>query len=378
MSDNVNITPGSGVVVTSEQMSGDSSQCQLFKLAISTAGVRTLIPADAANGLDVDVTRVGGNVTVVQATAANLKVDASGVPVPVTDNAGSLTVDAPAGTPVFVRLSNGTIAVDTVPVSGTVTVTQGTAAATNAPWTAKITDGVTAAAVDAGTGALKVFMAGGTSGGGTSLADNSAFTQGSSGVTPIGGEFNDSPSNPSSGQAAAARITQLRALHINIRKNDGTELGIAATPLRTDPTGTTAQPVTQSVADWTVNLTKLAGVAITPAAPIPVTLGGRAQTRVTKSVALTASQTGTTIWTPTAGKTLYIRNVIIALSVGGTLTVFDSTNAAANLLTDGTMPVGVAILHFSEPWASAAINNVLKFTTGTGITGTITVHGFEI
>lgn len=35
----------------------------------------------------------------------------------VTDNSGSLTVDAPVGTPVFVRLSSGSAAVDTLPVS---------------------------------------------------------------------------------------------------------------------------------------------------------------------------------------------------------------------------------------------------------------------
>lgn len=39
-----------------------------------------------------------------------LSVDASGVAVPVTDNAGSLTVDAPVGTPLFARLSDGAAA----------------------------------------------------------------------------------------------------------------------------------------------------------------------------------------------------------------------------------------------------------------------------
>jgi hypothetical protein len=39
--------------------------------------------------------------------ADRLKVDASGVAVPVTDNAASLTVDAPVGTPVAARLSDG-------------------------------------------------------------------------------------------------------------------------------------------------------------------------------------------------------------------------------------------------------------------------------
>jgi len=36
---------------------------------------------------------------------------------PVTDSAGSLTVDAPVGTPVFVRLSDGSAAISTLPVS---------------------------------------------------------------------------------------------------------------------------------------------------------------------------------------------------------------------------------------------------------------------
>lgn len=51
----------------------------------------------------------GTNVASVSAGGA-LKVDASSVAVPITDNAGSLTVDAPVGTPVFVSLSDGAAA----------------------------------------------------------------------------------------------------------------------------------------------------------------------------------------------------------------------------------------------------------------------------
>lgn len=53
------------------------------------------------------------------ASAANpLPVSFTTAPVtPVTDNAGSLTVDAPVGTPVFVRLSDGVAAIATLPVS---------------------------------------------------------------------------------------------------------------------------------------------------------------------------------------------------------------------------------------------------------------------
>jgi hypothetical protein len=56
------------------------------------------LKSDTANGLDVDVTRVSGVVAV-------------------SDNAGSLTVDAPVTTPVFVRLSDGTNPIATLPVS---------------------------------------------------------------------------------------------------------------------------------------------------------------------------------------------------------------------------------------------------------------------
>jgi hypothetical protein len=57
--------------------------------------------------------------------AGRLSVDASGVAVPVTDNSGSLTVDAPVGTPAFVRLSDGSAAITALPVtdnSGSLTV----------------------------------------------------------------------------------------------------------------------------------------------------------------------------------------------------------------------------------------------------------------
>lgn len=49
---------------------------------------------------------------------------ASGTPQPVSDASGSLTVDAPVGTPVFVRLSDGTTAIATLPVSGPLTDAQ--------------------------------------------------------------------------------------------------------------------------------------------------------------------------------------------------------------------------------------------------------------
>jgi hypothetical protein len=60
MADNVAITAGSGTTIATDEVSGTLEHVQLFKLAISTDGSRTLIPADATNGLDVDVTRISG------------------------------------------------------------------------------------------------------------------------------------------------------------------------------------------------------------------------------------------------------------------------------------------------------------------------------
>lgn len=84
-------------------------------------------------------------------------------------------------------------------------------------------------------------------GGGAGAVDESAFTEGTTEFTPIGGVFNDSlVSDPASGEAAAARITSDRALHTNLRNATGTEVGTASAPLRVDPTGSTTQPVSLS------------------------------------------------------------------------------------------------------------------------------------
>jgi hypothetical protein len=145
VADNV-ILPASGTgdatpKVATEQVAGTLEQKQLVELAVPGTG-RLLIPADVANGLDVDVTRVTG-VVHVDDNAGSLTVDApvgtpvwvrlsdgaaafvgqkamaASVPVvvasdqsviPVSDNAGSLTVDAPVGTPAFARLSDGAAA----------------------------------------------------------------------------------------------------------------------------------------------------------------------------------------------------------------------------------------------------------------------------
>lgn len=130
-----------------------------------------------------------------------------------------------------------------LPVSGPLTDTQLRASAV------PVTDSRLPAALDAD-GGMKVHVqnpsAGG--GGGTSQADKSAYTEGTTVFTPMGGVLNETiTADPTEDQAAAARITPKRAVHSNLRNNSGAEIGIAAAPVRTDPTGTTTQPVSGTV-----------------------------------------------------------------------------------------------------------------------------------
>lgn len=60
MADNVPITAGSGTNIATDEVSGTLEHIQLFKLAVSADGSRTLIPADATNGILVDVSRITG------------------------------------------------------------------------------------------------------------------------------------------------------------------------------------------------------------------------------------------------------------------------------------------------------------------------------
>lgn len=73
MADGVQITAGSGTTILTDD-TGVGGHAQVMKLAISADGSGTLVPADATNGIDVDVTRVSGTVTTA-GDAANDAVD---------------------------------------------------------------------------------------------------------------------------------------------------------------------------------------------------------------------------------------------------------------------------------------------------------------
>lgn len=155
MADGVLLNDGTGTITATTDDCGLSGHTQVMKLAISANGDATLIPADATNGLQVNVTKIvpgttatalgkaeddaaaSGDVGVAVLTVrqdapagttsadgdyqslktdsvGRLWVNASGAAVPVTDNGGTLSIDDGAGS----------ITVDgTVAVSGAVAVT---------------------------------------------------------------------------------------------------------------------------------------------------------------------------------------------------------------------------------------------------------------
>lgn len=366
----VPITPGSGISVAIDATL--NPVVQIFKLDIGASGASKPVVQGGTDGLPVDILSGPGAVsyfTVKPKSGETFPISAASA-IPIADNSGTLTVDAPVGTPVAVRLSDGSSFISGLPVSGTVTATQGTAASNSGAWPVKISDGTSAVGITdvAGSKAIKVdviqsvALAGG-------LADLGTFTAGTTAMSTTGGLYNDSATAPSSGQAAAFRINAARGLHVNLRKADGTDLGTSGDPVRTDPVGTTAQPV---------KLKDSSGNAYTDANPLPIQISSNGRTRVTKLVSMTASQTGVTMWTPSGSNFFYVEKIVLAITVTGTLTLFGGTNSEPNTVIDGTQATGNREYNFNaNPWKATAGGDLLKYTSGTGLVGVAVIHGFE-
>ena len=351
--------------------------------------------------------------------------------VPVTDNAGSITVDAPVATPVFVRLSDGAAPLTALPVTdnagllsvddgggsltvdGTVLVNQANAGTVGAAWFTKVSDGTNVVDVSHVGGAygLKVDV---IQAAGIAQADKSGFTEGTSTAAPVGGVYNETiSSDPTEDQMAALRITARRGLHVNLRSAAGVEQGTAGAPVRVDPTGSTAQPVSGTVTvyqggagatAWPVAVTGIgqnvtaiagtgtgiqkvgvvdeAGVAFSETNPVPVRSTYPEQTRFKNAVTYSASQTAIAIFTPTGGKRYVLCNLTITPTGTGSVKVFDNTDAATNQhyqgTVNGTAPAPSIVMQFNPPCPSEAINQVLRYSTGGGATGDITVYGYEV
>lgn len=125
MADGVSITAGTGTTIATDDTA--AGHVQLVKLAISADGSSTAIPADATNGMAVDVTRVQGSVTVVGAAADGAALSGNPVLVAGTDGTNAQSLSVTAGGLLNVADGGATLSVDdggaSLTVDGTVSAT---------------------------------------------------------------------------------------------------------------------------------------------------------------------------------------------------------------------------------------------------------------
>lgn len=302
-----------------------------------------------------------GTFAVQAAQSGSWTVTGTGGTFPVTDSGGSLTVDAPVGTPVFVELSDGVSAITTLPVSlasvpshavtnagtfavqaaqsGTWTVQPGNTANTT-PWLFSISQGGNTAAVNASS-QLSVNCAN-CSGSGVSQQDNTGFTPGTTNMVPIGAEVDDTATTATTeNNAGVVRMSTRRELYTQLRDAAGNERGA------------------------NVNASNQLSVSVDNT----VTVGSHNVTNA-GTFAVQATQSGT--WTVQPGNTA---NTTAWLVNAGLSTAAAAADAAANP-TAGFVQDALSLFNGTtwDRWREAA--NATN-TTGTGIAAIANLLQFD-
>lgn len=173
---------------------------------LTVQGIASMTPL-LVNGSGV-TQPVSGTVAATQ--SGTWTVTGAGGTFPVTDSGGSLTVDAPVGTPVFVRLSDGSSAISTLPVS---LASVPSHAVTNAGTFVTQENG-------AALTALQVID-------NPVVVDDAAFTPATTSVMMAGFTFDDvTPDSVNEGDAGAARMSANRCQYVVLRDNAGNERGL--------------------------------------------------------------------------------------------------------------------------------------------------------
>lgn len=213
--------------------------------------------------------------------------------------------------------------------------------------TAAGASGANALAVQGVTGgvAFSVNCVSGCSAAGA-FTDNTAFTAGTTTETNIGGVFNDGLAGVTSGNAAAARITASRALHVNLRNNTGTEIGTSSNPVSDD-------------LRTVVGTTVLTGNGTTGAGSPRVTIASD-----NTAFSVNAIQSGT--WTVAQGSPPWTSNI----------TQFGGSNVSTGTGAGGAGIPRVTVSNDSNVLATQSGTwNIGTVTAVTSITNTVTIQG---
>lgn len=197
-----------GKKVDNTQVTVSGLDVQRQRTVIAGEGDTDLAGVDVTYGLDVDVTRVTGTVTVGDG-GSTLSVDDGGAALSVDDGGGSITIDgivSITGTPAVTGSKSNNLS---VPGTTNVGVLPAVASA-SAP---SLTEGfLNAISMDLN-GAVRVT--GGT--GSPSMTDDSAFNDQTDKVNPIAGFYDsDGSSVLTDSHVAAVRVSRNRNMHVKL------------------------------------------------------------------------------------------------------------------------------------------------------------------
>jgi hypothetical protein len=256
------------------------------------------VPGSATNGLTANLKALNGttidtNSGAKSAGTQRVILASDQTVVPISDNSGSLTVDAPVGTPAFVRLSDGAAAITALPVTdnaGSLTVDNG------------------------GTFAVQDSQ---------KVADNAAFTDGTTPVQPAGYIFDEVAGTAlTENDAAAARIDSKRA-QVGVIE-DATTRGQRAAVSAAGAVKVDGSAVTQPVSG-TVSITANSAVNVAQVAGTTTAVNAGTNSAGVQRVTLATDQT---TLTNTIG------NVGVVPVTSGGLTTFHLVSAATTNATN--------------------------------------------
>jgi len=203
-----------GKKIDNTQVTVDGIDVQRQRVQLAGSTEFDLVEGDATNGLDVDVTRVSGTVTVGDG-GSTLSVDDGGATLSIDDGGGSISIDGTiTGISSTVNVQGGKSVGGGVGSATFVGVLPGQANASAPAWSENTNVPLSTDL----NGALRVT--GGT--GSPSMTDDTVFTVATDKVNPIAGFYDaDGSSVLSDGHIAAARVSRNRNMHVKLMDGIG-------------------------------------------------------------------------------------------------------------------------------------------------------------
>ena len=91
------------------------------------------------------------------------------------------------------------------------------------------------------------------------------------------------------------------------------------------------------------------------------------------------SQTASGIWTPGAGKSFAITDIVVNAAAAGYIDIYDTTNRDSSRVAKLAMSANQIFDHaYRKAFIGASGNSVLRYDTSAGISGSLVVSGYEV